>query len=80
MRVWVLVIEGNGYYATSPYVYASKEKATEEMIKMYNAEIKESCEEYGGIENARLNQEEGWACIDFRDGHIYFDIFEEEVR
>lgn len=79
MKVWVLQISSNDSGAR-PYVYASKEKAEEAMIKSYNAEINESREEYGGIENVGINQDEGWAYIDYRDGHTYFDIFEEEVQ
>ena len=80
MKVWILLIDINGCYGSRPRVYSSKEKAMEAMIKDYNAEINDSHGEYGGIENVRLNQEEGWAYIDYRDGHTYFDIFEEEVQ
>jgi hypothetical protein len=80
MKVWVLLIDNNGCYGSRPRVYSSKEKAMEAMIKDYNTEINESHEEYGGIERVRLNKAEGWAYIDYRDGHTYFDIFEEEVQ
>lgn len=84
MKVWVLAVS-NSEGCCRPDVFDSKAKAVAKMAEDYmkEVEIAESDEEAEGcnpIEAKGINAEEGWAYIQYRDNHVDFNIYEEEVK
>jgi hypothetical protein len=78
MKVWVLAISTSEGCAR-PSVFDSKEKAIDQMAGEYYAEV-ETQDEDKQIEASDINREEGWAYIQYRDYHVDFAIYGEEVK
>lgn len=84
MKVWVLAVS-NSEGCCRPDVFDSKAKAVAKMTEDYMKEVEtaesdEEAQECNLIEAKRINTEEGWAYIQYRDNHVDFNIFEEEVK
>lgn len=78
IKVWVLAISTSEGCAR-PAVFDSREEAVARMVGEYYAEV-ETQDEDMKIEASDINREEGWAYIHYRDYHVDFAIYEEEVN
>lgn len=89
MKVYVLAVS-NSEGCCRPNVYDSKEKAVKGLKEAYESEIEEWVDEDGKliedgdyinpIEYCDIDIEGGWASVQYRDNHVDFSIYEEEVK
>ena len=86
MIVYVLSVS-NSEGCCRPDVFDSREKAVNALKEAYLNEVEEWIIDEEGtldtdspIEYHDINMEEGWASIIYKDNHVDFNIFEEEVK